>query len=56
MNGTYITAQQAKRILDGFQSGDLDYLDVECIFDDPEAWLAASDSMTAREVRGEVYL
>jgi len=53
VSGSYLTAQQALRLLEGFQSGDLDHLDLQCIFEDPAEWLADSDSWTARVVRGE---
>lgn len=46
-----ITETAARVLVEAFQSGELDEVDMVCIFEDPDDWLDVSDSSSAREAK-----
>jgi len=49
-----ITEHKADVIHSAIQRGELDWLDLLCIIEDFDLWVADSDSYVAREMRGEI--
>lgn len=47
-----LTEDEADQLVDGFQSGSLDALDLMGMMRDPAAWLAESESYPALRLRG----
>lgn len=48
-----ITEYRANEIHSAIQRGELDWMDLLCIIEDFDTWVQESDSIVAREMRGE---
>lgn len=46
-----MTDYELAQIVSGFQSGDIDEVDLRSMIDDTEAWVRESSSLTATELR-----
>jgi len=48
-----LTEREARFIIDGFQSGSVDEIDLISMIEDLPDWIALSDSYTAKMIREE---
>ena len=46
-----LTEAEAETVIKGFQTGDIDALDLVSLTDDPDEWIDESDSNTAKSLR-----